>query len=104
MTNHDSETTKKGRPCVYILRCKDGSLYTGWTNDFEKRLEAHNCGKGAKYTRGRGPLTPVYLEYFEDKVSATKREAAIKKLPLKKKQLLLSSDSNVLHSQCKPSI
>lgn len=91
--------TKTDRPCVYILRCKDGTLYTGWTNDFEKRLAAHNSGKGAKYTRGRGPLTPVYLEYFHDKISATKREAAIKKLPLKKKQLLLSSPLNRLAQQ-----
>lgn len=88
--------TKINRPCVYMLRCKDGSLYTGWTNNFEKRLEAHNCGKGAKYTRGRGPVIPVYLEYLPDKISATKREAEIKKLPLKKKQLLLSSPLNEL--------
>ena len=92
------EKTAENRPCVYILKCKDGSLYTGWTNDFKKRLEAHNSGKGAKYTRGRGPVEPVYLEYFEDKVSATMREAAIKKLPLKKKQLLISSSSNELDS------
>ena len=46
---------------TYILRCSDGSLYTGWTNDIEKRLEQHNAGKGAKYTKGR---TPVTLEYF----------------------------------------
>ena len=91
-----TEKTAENRPCVYILKCKDGSLYTGWTNDFKKRLEAHNSGKGAKYTRGRGPVEPVYLEYFEDKVSATKREAAIKKLPLKKKQLLLLSECNSL--------
>ena len=89
---------KNDCPCVYILRCKDGTLYTGWTNDFNKRLEAHNSGKGAKYTRGRGPVTPVYLELLPDKSSATKREAAIKKLPLKKKQLLLSSPLNILDS------
>ena len=81
--------TKIDRPCVYILRCKDGSLYTGWTNDFQKRLEAHNTGKGAKYTRGRGPVVPVYLEYLPDKISATKREAEIK--PAKKSQLLFLS-------------
>lgn len=91
-----TETAKKEQPCVYILRCKDGTLYTGWTNDFEKRLQAHNSGKGAKYTRGRGPLEPVYLEYCEDKAAATKREAAIKKLPLKKKQLLIESVHNSL--------
>lgn len=93
--------TKTDCPCVYILRCKDGSLYTGWTNNFEKRLQAHRSGKGAKYTRGRSPLVPVYLEYFPDKISATKREAAIKKLPRKKKQLLLESSSNELHKQSK---
>ena len=101
MTDKPATTTEnkyKNQPCVYILRCKDGSLYTGWTNDFEKRLEAHNSGKGAKYTRGRGPVEPVYLEYFEDKISATKREAAIKKLPLKKKQLLLLSELNTLRA------
>lgn len=82
------------RPCVYILRCKDGTLYTGWTNDFEKRLAAHNSGKGAKYTKGRGPVTPVYLEYLPDRETALRREAAIKKLPLKKKQQLIMSPVN----------
>lgn len=72
------------RPCVYILECKDKTLYTGWTNNFEKRLAAHRSGKGAKYTKGRSPLTPIYLEYFPDKIAAMKREAAIKKMPLKK--------------------
>ena len=98
-TKTNTENNYKVQPCVYILRCKDGTLYTGWTNNFEKRLQAHNSGKGAKYTRGRGPVELVYLEYCEDKVTATKREAAIKKLPLKKKQLLLSSTDNVLDSQ-----
>ena len=81
---------------VYILRCADDTLYTGSTTDPERRVKTHNSGKGAKYTRGRGPVEPVYLEYCEDKVAATKREAAIKKLPLKKKQLLLSSESNAM--------
>ncbi|MEE0771641.1 MAG: GIY-YIG nuclease family protein [Anaerovoracaceae bacterium] len=89
---------KKKRPCVYMLLCKDGTLYTGWTNDFEKRIEAHNSGKGAKYTRGRGPVTPVYMELMEDHSAAAKREAAIKKLPLKKKLLLLDSPLNALLS------
>ena len=52
---------------VYILRCRDESLYTGWTNDLEKRLEAHNSGKGAKYTRGRCPVTLVYSETLSTK-------------------------------------
>ena len=66
--------------CVYILRCGDGSLYTGITDDFPRRLEAHRAGKGAKYTRGRGPLEQVYLEDCEDQSAALKREYAIKRL------------------------
>ena len=65
---------------TYILRCSDGTLYTGWTNDMKKRLEAHNQGQGAKYTRGRTPVELVYLERFGTKQEAMKREAAIKKL------------------------
>ena len=55
---------------TYILKCKDETLYTGWTNDIEKRLEAHNAGKGAKYTRSRRPVELVYLEQFETKEEA----------------------------------
>lgn len=65
---------------VYILRCKDESLYTGWTNDLNNRLATHRSGKGAKYTRGRLPLTLVYVEECTDKISAMKREYAIKQL------------------------
>lgn len=65
---------------VYILKCKDGSLYTGWTNNLEKRFKAHNEGKGAKYTRGRGPLELVYFEEYEEKSLALKREYEIKQL------------------------
>lgn len=65
---------------VYMLRCKDDSLYTGWTNDLAHRLAMHSSGRGAKYTRGRGPLTLVYTEELADKESALKREAAIKHL------------------------
>lgn len=63
---------------VYMLRCKDGSLYTGWTNDLEHRLAMHNSGRGAKYTRGRGPLELVYSEELPDKEAALGRECAIK--------------------------
>ena len=63
---------------TYILKCKDETLYTGWTNDIEKRLEAHNAGKGAKYTRSRRPVELVYLEQFETKEEAMRREYAIK--------------------------
>lgn len=75
---------------VYMLRCKDGSLYTGWTNDLAHRLAMHREGKGAKYTRGRGPLELVYSEELGDKETAMKREAAIKKLTRQQKLLLIS--------------
>ena len=92
----DSKKESVKRPCVYMLRCKGGSLYTGWTNDFEKRLAAHQSGKGAKYTRSHLPVEPAYLEYLPDKIAATRREAEIKKLTAEKKRKLVESDSNEL--------
>lgn len=77
--------------CVYILRCGDGTLYTGATDDFPRRLEQHRSGKGAKYTRGRGPLEPVYLEACEDMSAALKREYAIKRLSRQEKLALLDT-------------
>ena len=74
---------------LYILRCKDGSLYTGITTDVEKRLEAHQSGKGAKYTRGRGPLELVYKEECGDHSDALKRELEIKRLPREEKLKLM---------------
>lgn len=76
---------------VYMLRCKDGSLYTGWTNDLEHRLAMHNSGRGAKYTRGRGPLELVYSEELPDKEAALRRECAIKKLRREQKIALLQT-------------
>lgn len=76
---------------TYILRCRDGSLYTGWTNDIDKRMQAHRKGKGAKYTRSRLPVTLVYQETFDTKQEAMRREAEIKKLPRKKKLLLVET-------------
>lgn len=76
---------------VYMLRCKDGSLYTGWTNDLEHRLAMHNSGRGAKYTRGRGPLELVYSEELPDKEVALRRECAIKKLRREQKLALLQT-------------
>ena len=73
---------------VYILRCADDTLYTGWTTDLGKRLNTHNSKKGAKYTRSRTPVTLFYCEEFETKSEALKREAQIKKLPRSKKLLL----------------
>ncbi|WP_394022800.1 GIY-YIG nuclease family protein [Anaerococcus martiniensis] len=74
---------------VYILRCRDNSLYTGWCVDLEKRLALHNSGKGAKYTRAKGPCKLVYYEEISDKSEALKREIAIKKLPKAKKEDLV---------------
>lgn len=65
---------------VYILECSDKTLYTGWTNNLHKRIEVHSKGKGAKYTRCRLPVKLVYFEEYDDKVSAQKREYAIKQL------------------------
>ena len=74
---------------VYIIRCNDNSLYTGWTNNLEKRFEDHSKGKGAKYTRGRGPRKLVYFEKFDTKEEAMKREYAIKKLTKVQKEELI---------------
>jgi putative endonuclease len=65
---------------VYMIQCKDGTLYTGWTTDVAARVKAHNEGVGAKYTKGRGPVTLIYTEAFESKSDALRREMAIKKL------------------------
>ena len=76
---------------VYVLRCGDGSLYTGWTNDLEQRLAAHQSGKGAKYTRGRLPIEMVYFEEMPDKSAALKRENELKKLKKTDKELLIKN-------------
>ena len=65
---------------VYIIQCKDETLYTGWTTDVDARVNAHNEGAGAKYTKGRGPVSLLYSEPFDNKSDALKREIAIKKL------------------------
>ncbi|MCL2563522.1 MAG: GIY-YIG nuclease family protein [Oscillospiraceae bacterium] len=74
---------------VYILRCADDTLYTGWTTDIEARTEAHNTGAGAKYTRGRGPVELAYQEELADKSAAMRRECAIKKLTRQEKLALI---------------
>lgn len=65
---------------TYIVECSDGTLYTGWTTDVQKRVSTHNSGKGAKYTRGRVPVKLVYQEQFDTRSEAMKREYAIKQL------------------------
>jgi len=74
---------------TYILRCADGSLYTGWTNDLQHRLTAHNSGRGAKYTRARRPVTLVYWETLSTKSEAMRREWAIKHLTRAEKLALI---------------
>ena len=78
---------------TYIVRCADGTLYCGWTNNLTARLAAHNSGRGAKYTRGRGPVTLVYSELFATQREAMKREAAIKRLTRTQKQQLIDTQS-----------
>ena len=70
---------------TYMLRCGDGSLYTGWTNDLDQRLKAHQSGKGAKYTRAHQPVTLAYCESFPTKGEAMRREAQIKSLSRREK-------------------
>ena len=81
---------------TYILRCGDGSLYTGWTNHLTKRVTDHNAGRGAKYTKAHLPVELVYYEIFETKEEAMKRECAIKKLSRPQKERLIESDMNLL--------
>ena len=74
---------------TYILRCSDGTLYCGWTNNLEKRLKSHNEGKGAKYTRGRGPVCLCYQEEAESYSAALRREIRIKRLTRAEKLALI---------------
>ena len=74
---------------TYILQCCDGTYYTGWTNDLNKRVKAHNMGKGAKYTKGRAPVQVVYCESHEKKEDALRREREIKKLTRAMKKSLI---------------
>ena len=88
-------TTEEKHNYTYIVRCKDGTYYTGWTNQIRKRIRAHNSGKGAKYTKGRGPLKLVYLEISDTKEAAMKREAAIKKLTRREKEALIQTEESL---------
>ena len=78
---------------VYILRCGDGTLYTGITDNVPRRLAVHRSGKGAKYTRGRSPLELVYTEQVPDKSAALKREIQIKRLRRAEKERLIKSQN-----------
>lgn len=79
---------------TYIVKCADGTYYTGWTNHIEKRIADHNSGKGAKYTKPRRPVELVYLESFPTRQQAMSREAKIKRLTRKEKELLIKEYQN----------
>ncbi len=76
---------------VYMVRCADDTLYTGITDNLERRIKTHNSGKGAKYTRGRGPVVLVYQEACADKPEALRRELAIKQMSRREKLCLLEA-------------
>ncbi len=81
---------------TYILKCSDNSLYTGWTLDLERRVNEHNTGKGAKYTRTRGPVVLVYHEEFDTRAKAAQREDQIKEMTRKKKLAFLASKGIII--------
>ncbi len=76
---------------AYLVRCHDGTLYAGWTTDVTARVAAHNSGKGAKYTRGRGPVALVYAEQFATKSEALRQEAALKKMSRAEKEWFIAA-------------
>lgn len=85
---------------TYMVKCSDGTFYTGWTTNVEKRVKAHNTGKGAKYTKTRRPVELIYFQEFETKEEAMSREYAIKQLTRKQKEQLLDCPENlILHLQ-----
>lgn len=84
---------------TYILVCRDGSLYTGWTNDLEKRVKTHNAGQGAKYTRSRLPVRLVYFEVFADKQEAQSREWHIKRMTRAQKLALIDKGSKNTYNE-----
>ena len=79
---------------AYLVRCSDNSFYAGWTNNIEKRIKAHNDGTGAKYTKSRRPVTLAYLEKFDTRSEAMKREAALKKMTHDQKEVLSAKWKN----------
>ncbi|MDO4564982.1 MAG: GIY-YIG nuclease family protein [Clostridia bacterium] len=87
---------------VYILRCGDGSLYTGVTTDMNRRLKAHNAGRGAKYTKSRLPVEPVWVERGFDRGGALRRELEIKSLSRAQKNELIKSSGNSVVCENKP--
>jgi putative endonuclease len=78
-------------PVVYMLRCADGTLYTGWTVDLDRRVATHSRGRGGRYTRVRLPVEVVYVAPMADRTAARREEARIKQLPRAEKLALLES-------------
>ncbi len=91
---------KTGVCYTYIVECNDGTLYTGWTNRLEERIQSHNEGTGAKYTRARLPVRLVYYEEYATKQEAMKREYAIKCLRRKDKLILIEKQSVEMKDKC----
>ena len=94
MKETDKQNQHQGN-YTYIVKCSDETLYTGWTNNLKKRLEAHNSGKGAKYTKNRRPVELVYFEEYDTKQEAMKREYAIKRRSRQKKLALIRSHQSI---------
>ena len=88
---------------AYILECADGTYYCGYTNDLDKRIETHNAGKGAKYTRARLPVRLVYSEEYDTKEEAMSREWHLKQLSRAQKDVLINSRKNVARDILAPS-
>lgn len=87
----NAESKLKAHMYTYLLKCSDGTYYCGWTDSLEKRLKAHNSGKGSKYTRARLPVELVYYEEYETKQEAMSREWHIKRLSRSEKEKLIKS-------------
>ncbi|MEH7084913.1 GIY-YIG nuclease family protein [Neobacillus drentensis] len=92
---------EKNEHFFYVLTCKDGSLYGGYTNNLEKRIKMHNEGKGAKYTRGRGPVELTYYRCYENKGDALRAEYNFKQLTRKKKDEFLIRETGDSHVAAK---
>ena len=80
----------KGKHCVYVVRCADGTLYTGYARDIDRRIALHNAGRGAKYTAGRRPVCLVYQESFRTRGKALSREIGLKKFTRTEKEALIA--------------
>ncbi len=96
-----SEKNPAERLCItYMLRCSDGSLYSGWTNDLPRRLRAHNAGTGARYTRSRRPVELVWTQAFPTRHEAMALEARLKRMTKGRKEALILADTPIAEQSC----